>query len=139
MEVVEDSETGMPLSGHGLGLWLCGHSGLGKDNLINIINRWMVTLSEFFKELPCMTTLDVGDLSYQGLLESLLDGKSPKGSVHWLTWTNSEMSQCISTDKNRITERHVCQLAENRRCRQEKERDEYQEESSVLVSYWHAN
>ena len=71
----------------------------------------MRVLALAFK-LPCLTELDTGRLSYTGLLEALEDGKSSSGKIHWLTWTNSELAQCFSTEKNGLGEKDFCQVAE---------------------------
>ena len=112
VEVVEDSESPWQHAGHGCGVWLIGHSGLGKDNLINIVTHWMRVLASAFPQRPCLTELDIGRLSYTGLLETLAEGKSKGGTIHWLTWMNSEITQCISQEQGGIRERDICQLAE---------------------------
>ena len=112
VHVVPDTESGWGLAGHGCGVWLMGNSGVGKDNVLNLVNYWHQTLSLSFPQRPCLTELDIGRLSYTGLLETLEEGKSQSGNVHWLTWTNSEVSQCFSGEKNGLGERDICQLAE---------------------------
>ena len=113
VEVIEDSESPWPLAGHGAGVWLVGDSGLGKDNLINVVTFWMSVLADAFPGRACMTELDIGRLSYTGLLEALEAGASPLKKVHWLTWLNSEITQCISQEAGGIRERDICQLGEN--------------------------
>ncbi len=112
VEVVEDSESAWDMASHRCGVWLLAHSSLGKDNALAIVQEITNHLIEAMGPLPCFNTLDVGHLTYAGLLETLDDGASPDGKHHWLSWMNSEIKQCLGTGHNDIQEKDFCQLAE---------------------------
>ena len=102
---------------HRAGVWLLGTSGVGKDNALAVLKDVTEAVKTRVKgddgnPLPCFNELDIGRLSYTGLLESLEDGKSPDESVHWLSWTNSEIRQCLGKGDTAIQERDFTQLAE---------------------------
>ena len=101
---------------HRCGIWLIAHSSVGKDNALAVHRLIVEQLRASQPPLPnaalCFNELTVGRLTYSGLLQDVDAGRSPDRSTHWLTWTNSEISQCFRGGENYIAEQDFCQLAE---------------------------
>ena len=106
------SESAWNLTSHRGGCWLIGHSSVGKDQCLAIIEAINSHVCQCFPQLPINNKLEVGRLTYAGLLESLQNGASSDGSVHWLSWLNSEIKQCLGRRDSDIQEADFCQLAE---------------------------
>ena len=100
------------LAAHRGGVWLLAHSSLGKDNALAVHHAIVAKLKGACPGLVCFNELEVGRLTFAGLLEDVAGGKSPDGSTHWLSWTNSEMSQCFRGGSHDVGEKDFCQLAE---------------------------
>ena len=106
------------LSAHRCGIWLVGTSSFGKGNVLAvhklITNRVEKEIRRTYPELtfPCFNDLNVGRLTYSGLLAQLDEGASHNNEYHWLSWINSEIKQCFGKGARDIQERDSCQLAE---------------------------
>ena len=112
VKVVQNSETKWDMAAHRLGVWLVAHSSLGKDNALAILKILEKKLQERFPGLPIFNNLEIGRLTYAGLLEAMKKGKSAQGDTHWLSWKNSEIKQCLGKRENDIQESDFCQLCE---------------------------
>ena len=112
VQAVEGSDSEWNLAAHRCGLWILGHSSVGKDNVLAVHHYCMKQLRHRFGDLPCLNELDIGRLTYSGPLETLQDGRSPNNQICWMTWVNSEIKQCFGTGANDIRESDFCQLAE---------------------------
>ena len=106
------SESAWNLTSHRGGCWLIGHSSVGKDQCLSIIEAINAHVCHCFPQLQINNKLEVGRLTYAGLLESLQNGANADGSVHWLSWLNSEIKQCLGRRDSDIQEADFCQLAE---------------------------
>jgi hypothetical protein len=112
VEVVPDSESAWDMASHRCGVWLVAHSSLGKDNALAVVRTITKFLKEKHPELACFNELDIGRLTYSGMLDALDSGATPDASKYWLTWMNSEIKQCLGKGQNDVQESDFCQLAE---------------------------
>ena len=106
------SDSAWNLTSHRGGCWLIGHSSVGKDQALAILQHIDKHLKQTHPGLAVHNTLQVGRLTYAGLLDSLENGANEDRSVHFLTWLNSEIRQCLGKRDCDIQECDFCQLAE---------------------------
>ena len=118
IELFSGCESAWNLSVHRCGIWMLASSSDGKDNALAIQKAIIEHCQEQAEaEFPrhkfaCFNILDVGRMTYAGLLTQLDDGISPDKNHFWMTWVNSELSQCLGKGSNDIQEKDFCQLAE---------------------------